>query len=378
MEYLKGLEVGSIQSEPVFVSPLNPISKVIGALKEHDAYEALVMVGRKVGMVTSRDLLNVTNITTRKTETMVKFVPTLTPSDSLNKAARIMMQYRIRSLTIAEGNKVSGVVTSLAILQQMQNASIGGLKIRSIMTQHPITVEISYSLAKARNLMVKKKLDHLPVLNSGKLCGLLTSTHILYNLIPSEATQMGAWGAESKRRLAAPVKDLMDPHPFTCEVDEDVASTLKNMLKHSVTYSVVKRWEEIHGIVTCRDFVKVVAEPSETEETPMYIIGLPDDPFEAEAAKLKLTRAVKLLKRRLPTLLEVRSTVKTHELKGRKERRRYEVDVTIKTPKQIFTYHEVGWELAQIYDIISNRMKKLITKKTRGARRKPSPRYMET
>jgi CBS domain-containing protein len=378
MEYLKGLEVSSIQSEPIFVLPLNPVSKVIGVLKEHDAYEALVMIGKKVGMVTSRDLLNVRNITTRKTETLVKFVPSLTPTDSVNKAARIMMQHRIRSIPIVERNKVTGMVTAIVILRQMQNASIGGLKIRSLMTQHPVTVESEDSLAKARNLMVRKKFDHLPVLNSGKLCGLVTSTHILYNLTPSEAVQSGAWGAESRRRLETPVKDLMDPHPFTCEVDDNISTVLTAMLNRNVTCSIIKRWEETHGIVTYRDFVKMVAELPETDETPLYIIGLPDDPFEAEVAKLKLTRIVRLLKRSFPTILEVRSTVKTHESKRGKERRRYEVDVAVKTPKRAFSYHEVGWELPQIYDLISNRIKKLVTRGTKRVRRKPSPRYIES
>jgi ribosome-associated translation inhibitor RaiA len=117
--------------------------------------------------------------------------------------------------------------------------------------------------------------------------------------------------------------------------------------------------------------LKLLAEP-EKEEVPIYIIGLPDDPFEAEVAKDKFRRAINLLKRRFPYIEEARSIIKISTPMKEKERRRYEVKVAIKTTKQMLTYSETGWDLPQIFDILTDRMKRLMTQKTR--RKAPSQR----
>ncbi len=68
--------------------------------------------------------------------------------------------------------------------------------------------------------------------------------------------------------------------------------------------------------MTCTDCVKLLAEPAEAS-LPISIVGLSEDPFEAEAAKRKSETVVKQLARSLPDLLEARSVIKASERAGR-------------------------------------------------------------
>jgi ribosome-associated translation inhibitor RaiA len=99
---------------------------------------------------------------------------------------------------------------------------------------------------------------------------------------------------------------------------------------------------------------------------PISIAGLPDDPFEAEAAKVKFQTVVKRLSRSLPNLLEARSIIKTSKKAG--QRRRYEVEVELITPGKTTSFSASGWDLAGAYDEISDKMKRVTTQK-RGKRR---------
>jgi hypothetical protein len=87
-------------------------------------------------------------------------------------------------------------------------------------------------------------------------------------------------------------------------------------------------------MITFRDFVKLLV-PLERSVVPAYIVGLPDDPFEAEVAKSKFLRVVNNLGKAFPKLQEVRSTVKTSRILGDEHRLRYEVNVTIKMPERV-------------------------------------------
>lgn len=131
---------------------------------------------------------------------------------------------------------------------------------------------------------------------------------------------------------------------------------------------MVKLWDEVQGIITPRDFVKILTETKSEEQVPVYIVGLPENPFEAEAAKLKFLRVVDTMTKSFPRVLQARSVIKTKD--GRGDRQRYEVSVTFATPRRNFSYTEEGWDLAATYDAIVNKLKRVISQKhTRKATR---------
>jgi len=108
------------------------------------------------------------------------------------------------------------------------------------------------------------------------------------------------------------------------------------------------------------------------EEIPLYIVGLPDDPFEAELAKSKFASLVKLLRRSIHDLREAKCTIKIKDKGG--ERRRYEVRVNIVTLSGVKSYTANGYDLAMIFDQISDSYKKWLASKQ--GRKDRSVRYM--
>ncbi|RLI05737.1 hypothetical protein DRO26_01300, partial [Candidatus Bathyarchaeota archaeon] len=371
MESIRMLEVGRLQTFPVTVSPSTTISKVIGILRDYDVQEVFVSTEKKVGVVTIKEVLAASNLATKVSSVMIH-VPKLSPKDRVNEAAQLMTQYKVKALPIVEDEKIVGKVSARSIVETLKNVRTGllDLKISSIMTGNPITIDENEFTAKAKNIMVKKKINHLPVTVKGKkLTGMLTSSHIIFCKVPSETQEIGARGFEELGRMSFPVKELMDSDVLTCSPDEKIFSVINRMLNQKRTYSTIVLWEELQGIVTLHDLIKLIVRQEERVEVPFYMVGLPEDPFEAEAAKSKFIKVISLLKKSFPYIEEARSVIKTSTSSGAKERQRYEVDVTIKTPKKLFKFSETGWDLPQIYDLFSNRIKRLITKKHPGRRK---------
>jgi hypothetical protein len=65
--------------------------------------------------------------------------------------------------------------------------------------------------------------------------------------------------------------------------------------------------------------------------------------------------------RSLPDLLEARSVIKTSERAG--QRHRYEVEVELITPGKTTSFGASGWSLPEVFDELSDRMKRVTTKK---------------
>jgi len=96
-----------------------------------------------------------------------------------------------------------------------------------------------------------------------------------------------------------------------------------------------------------------------SSEFPAFIINLPDDP-NASLAESKFRKAVGSLAKAFPRIDEARANVKTRARPG--SRNRYEVEVFIEIPGHRFEFVEEGWDLLEVFERISDKMKELLTK----------------
>jgi len=369
MEALKKIEAQELQTKPIIIPSDYTISKIIGVLKDLNAYEVFTVERNKIGMVTIRDILKVSHLASAKPSSLIKYPTKITPTTGLSKITRILTDYRLRALPIMKDEEFTGVVTDKKILEMLLAKSDLNFLIKSLSSSKLITITEDDIVAKARNLMVENRVDHLPVISHKKVTGILTSSHIIFRLIPRERSA-SAFGIEIKKRLSYQVKALMDSRPLSCQAHDKAFSVLEKMLKIDKRYALITVLDMVQGIITMRDFVRLLAEPEAKPEIPVYIIGLPEDPFEAALAESKFFKVVQSLKRVFPDIEEARSVIKISESVKGKERRRYEVDITIKTTKDIFSFTHKGWELPSIYDELSNRIKRLLSQKRRKTRRK--------
>jgi len=363
VEELKGRPLDPFISSLVESSADSNLAKVVGLLRERGVYEVFVPEGTRCGMVCVRDVLKTTNIETTKPGAVMSYVPSLGRDALVSEAARLMADYRVRAVPISDGRKIVGQVNCASILLELKGKIGGDLRITSLATKNPITVDDTASVGKARELMVRKRIDHLPVTKGGRVAGILTSIQIVISMAPPERVGSKSMKPEIRRNLEFLVGDAMERDPLTCSPETGAEQALDMMLKSARTCVLVTQWEELQGIATQRDFMTLLAEAEPEPEVPVFMVGLPEDPFEAEATKAKFKRTINQLHRRFPDILEARSVIKSKFTKPGKERGRYEVTVHIKTPRDSYSYSEGGWELPVIYDLLTDRLKRLLTQK---------------
>jgi CBS domain-containing protein len=278
-----------------------------------------------------------------------------------------MTDHRVRAVPVVEEGELIGQLTARSICGQIMQKRRLNIDAAEIMTSNPLFLREDAPVSKARTLMIERSIDHLPVLRGREITGILTSDMIVFRMAPTRRISLGSLVAQARRRFDVSASGLMSTDPVVSSPDTDVAQVIGAMERRRTAYSLVALWGELQGIITYRDCVKLLAEPKK-ETLPISIVGLPEDPFEAEATKAKFERVVKRIAKSLPDLLEARSVIKTFDKTG--HRRRYEVNVELITPRRRIPFSESGWELAEIYDEISNRMKRVTTKPKQKTRRR--------
>ena len=99
----------------------------------------------------------------------------------------------------------------------------------------------------------------------------------------------------------------------------------------------------------------------EPGRAPYYIVGLPEEPVEADEARMKFEKLSDELCKVFPYVEEIRAVVKSK--KPAKTHARYEVSVEVYTPKERHAFSETGFNIAATFDLMGPKMKRLLSSK---------------
>jgi CBS domain-containing protein len=130
---------------------------------------------------------------------MSEKVITITPQTTLPEAQQIMFEDKIRRLPVMKSGKLVGIVTlgdireakpsdatTLSIYEL--NYLMDRLTAKDFMTPNPITIAPDATVAEAARLMVEHKIGGLPVVDQGKLIGIITETDLCRVLMSQPKT----------------------------------------------------------------------------------------------------------------------------------------------------------------------------------------------
>jgi CBS domain-containing protein len=108
------------------------------------------------------------------TEIMTEAAVTDRPDDSLEAAARKMWEQQTGSLLVLDGEDLVGIVTERDILRAVGTEMSLDTPLSAVMSKDLISVDPGTSLRDAARIMTEKWIRHLPVLEGGKLVGIVS------------------------------------------------------------------------------------------------------------------------------------------------------------------------------------------------------------
>lgn len=364
LNVIRSVPVRDLMDPPIMISKDVALSKIISILNETNSYDVFIELSGKIGALTIRDIIGIKDIITTRPSLVGKIIPELNRDSVISEAARIMSHYRMRTLPIVHNGKIEGQVSAKRIVELISKHLVES-KLRivasNIMTSDPITIDCHKTVSAARSIMKRRRIDHLPVVDNGRLVGIITSSDIMKVMLPSERISKKSVGIDNAEdRFSIEVSGLANADVITANVDESLQVVCDRMINAGSTYCIIRVWDEIQGIITFRDIVALLGEKME-EDIPMFIVGLPDEPFDAELAKSKFTNITRFLRKIHPDIEEARCHIKLRSVQG--ARKRYEIDVHILSTHGNISYTNIGWDLAKLFDEMTDALKKKVSHK---------------
>lgn len=364
-EHLRNLREAGIDPiiKPVTpIDPMSSIAKTIDMMLDTDSYDVFTANGNDVLTANARDMLNSRNISSETSSVLYK-THKLAKNDTVGKAAAIISHYRTRSVPVVEDNQLIGQVYAKDIVSRLSQNSLQWVSANSILVPNPITIKNKETLAAARKIMMSMRIDHLPVISSGKVSHVLTSMHLLQTLKPRERIGSDMRGVNILNRLESPIGNLGSSRIPNCPTNSSIDTVMSEMLKADATCCLLSLWDELHGIITYKDLVSLLEMRVESE-VPMYIMGLPEDLPNAGIVSAKFSKIISNLRKVYPEVEEAKASIKTIHNPASK-RNHYQVSVRIITPYQSHSYVELGWDLSKAFDAIGRKIVRNLSKRSK-------------
>ena len=147
-----------------------------------------------VGVITKADLLPLVNSKKQIREIMQKQLHTVSPDDRVIHARRIMIDEDIARLPVVDQGKLVGMISDNEIIFALANVkksfSLGRQKhkleellVEDVMKTPALWAEPDMTATDAASIMLNKNVGALPLIENGKLVGIISRTDLL-NTIP--------------------------------------------------------------------------------------------------------------------------------------------------------------------------------------------------
>ncbi|MEE9474729.1 MAG: CBS domain-containing protein [Candidatus Hydrothermarchaeaceae archaeon] len=117
-------------------------------------------------------------------DVMITKLLTISPSEKIALADLTMIRNSVGGLPVVDGEKPVGIITQRDLLLA-RNYEVGGLTAEDFMTKELITASPDASLKDILKLMLDNKIERIPVVEEGKLVGLVVHGKILKSLYDS-------------------------------------------------------------------------------------------------------------------------------------------------------------------------------------------------
>jgi nucleotide-binding universal stress UspA family protein/predicted transcriptional regulator len=108
---------------------------------------------------------------------MTSYPLTITPTEKLPKAVELMQQHRFRSLPVVDDGKLVGIITDRDIRSNLSR--LEALEVGRVMTTNVLTVTPHTSVWDAARLLSEREIGAMPVVEEGVVVGIVSAPDLL-------------------------------------------------------------------------------------------------------------------------------------------------------------------------------------------------------
>jgi CBS domain-containing protein len=218
--------------------------------------------GKYVGMITRRSILRSRlDPTVAKVRPLMQVAPQVGVDVSVSELARLMIGSGMRQLPLFDKGKLLGFVTDENVIHGAVSDGWGKTDVEKVMTRAPHTLESNRSVGAVLGLMREYGISHVPIMEGGKLVGMVSIEDILESIYrPQRRQTLGDIVGEKIETVGLAVKGIMASPVITVDPKMSLRDAEQRMHDYDIACLAVVSNERLVGIVTKLDFLEPISQ----------------------------------------------------------------------------------------------------------------------
>jgi len=339
------------------VSASDPVSRTMNLFISTKNKNALVFDGKKFsGIVSWRSLYRgAKDFSKVSNASVAEKAPALSPSEPVERIAKLMVETGLRSLPVFDKNVLVGVVSHSAVLDAIKNfPELRALKANEVATKNFFSLPDTATLAQAFSMMRKNGIDKIPLTGkNNELVSVISFTDLMHNFLvhPPKKKVGSRTGSGYSIKAFHPENEpisgvlaksgLSGETVVTASPDEPLSGIVQKMSKYGVS-SVIVFDGKPTGIVTITNLLKAFGSLQPKIVRNIQSSNLPR--FD-EIDRATFDNAMNSLYDKAEILLHNDILVSAHfkELSASGARHKYDVSIRLNSAGKLFMATESGW-----------------------------------
>ena len=188
---------------------------------------------------------------------MVKDVFTVPETMQLDEVAKLMLDNGIGSVPVMnDEDKMSGIVSKADFVTLAVGIAFEKVTVKEIMTKDLIVVSPTDRLVHARRQMIESHVGRVPVVDDGKLVGMVTSKDLMRAFIDFRKKVPEKYQKSQIKEVL--VEDIMSHNPTVTSKDVTISEVAKIMMETGYNGLPVVEGNDVIGIITQTDILRLI------------------------------------------------------------------------------------------------------------------------
>jgi CBS domain-containing protein len=188
---------------------------------------------------------------------MVKDVFTVPETMQLDEVAKLMLDNGIGSVPVMnDEDKMSGIVSKADFVTLAVGIAFEKVTVKEIMTKDLIVVSPTDRLVHARRQMIESHVGRVPVVDDGKLVGMVTSKDLMRAFIDFRKKVPEKYQKSQIKEVL--VEDIMSHNPTVTSKDATISEVAKIMMETGYNGLPVVEGNDVIGIITQTDILRLI------------------------------------------------------------------------------------------------------------------------
>lgn len=242
-------------TKPIFCGEKDSIDFVVTKIinSSHRSLPVVDNKGKIVGIATAADIIDSfligQDFSHPIREVMHRDVLTCNDEDTIGFVLQKFKMSRRGRLPIQNEKRLVGMISERDIVKYFVNINFQN-KIESAMTKKPLFISPELSILNAMKTIVNTHYRRLPIVESGKLVGLIMANDLLKTLkLQSYKFSL----------LQDPILSVMVKNVVTVKKEVDISASVNAMMVHDIDGVIVADNGKLEGIITERNILEQIS-----------------------------------------------------------------------------------------------------------------------